>query len=295
MSTVQVQLLSDRIGPAIAKRDTSMRKAISVHEHVLPQYVFRIPPCTIGKIVKEVTNDIFDFLREDYLKAPNDSGSCYYKYKGSHNIVLLAVVDVEYRFMYVDVGCIGRISYGGVFANCSLHNALEAGSVQLPPPFPLSGRRLPVPFYLKPMNIPPCAVNYVVLAICVPHNFLLSNASRSIYLCHGFVDAESTDVRNTQPGDWRKEGFPTNTFFPLQRARQYMGTLQKYVREELKEHYMTLWLQVLPERRSHACPRAGSQACCCLPPSQCAIAIVNLPGYKHDQEALAAVIIDDLR
>ncbi|KAJ8870224.1 hypothetical protein PR048_029241 [Dryococelus australis] len=35
MSAVQLQRLIDRIGPTIAKRDTSIRKAISVHECVL--------------------------------------------------------------------------------------------------------------------------------------------------------------------------------------------------------------------------------------------------------------------
>ena len=34
----------------------------------------------------------------------------------------MAVVDADYRFVYVDIGCNGRISDGGVFSGTTLHN-----------------------------------------------------------------------------------------------------------------------------------------------------------------------------
>ena len=46
--------------------------------------------------------------------------------------MLLAVVDAEYKFLYVDVGCNGRVSDGGIFNRCSLYHALETGTVELP-------------------------------------------------------------------------------------------------------------------------------------------------------------------
>jgi len=56
----------------------------------------------------------------------------YHNYKGTFSIVLLAVIDAEYKFLYVDVGCNGRVSDGGNFDRCSLNHALETGTVELP-------------------------------------------------------------------------------------------------------------------------------------------------------------------
>ena len=49
------------------------------------------------------------------VKCPTGSGSIYYNYKKFYSIVLMALVDSQYRFLFVDVGAQGSTSDGGVF------------------------------------------------------------------------------------------------------------------------------------------------------------------------------------
>lgn len=42
------------------------------------------------------------------IRKPKMSGSLFYNYKNFFSIVLLAVVDANYKFIYVDVGAFGK-------------------------------------------------------------------------------------------------------------------------------------------------------------------------------------------
>ena len=79
-------------------------------------------------------------------KQPVNSGSYYFNYKNSFSIVLLALVDANYRFIYIDVGCNGRISDGGVFRNSSLSLALSENSLNMPDPRIVDGDDSPLPY-----------------------------------------------------------------------------------------------------------------------------------------------------
>ena len=59
------------------------------------------------------------------IKCPIDSGSYYFNCKSTCSIVLLALVDTYYKFIFVDAGCNGRASDGGVCRNSSLGDAFE--------------------------------------------------------------------------------------------------------------------------------------------------------------------------
>nr|CAI5824359.1 unnamed protein product [Callosobruchus analis] len=82
------------------------------------------------------------------LQAPIGSGSEYFNYKSFFSIVLFALVDADYNFLYANVGCQGRISDGGVFKNTSLWKKIEDGSLTSIKPRPLPGRQKDIPYLI---------------------------------------------------------------------------------------------------------------------------------------------------
>ena len=68
---------------------------------------------------------------------PYNSGSEFYNYKGFFSIVLLAIVDYDYKFIFADVGCQGRISDGGVYRNSFFYRATQENLLELPSDEPL--------------------------------------------------------------------------------------------------------------------------------------------------------------
>ena len=66
------------------------------------------------------------------LINPFNSGSTYFNYKRFFSIALLALVDTNYKFLYVNVGGQGRISDGGMFKNSELYHLLVNGEINLP-------------------------------------------------------------------------------------------------------------------------------------------------------------------
>ena len=49
------------------------------------------------------------------MKKPKKSGSDYYNYKGFFSLVLLALVNTEYRIFWIDVGSSGSSSDAQIF------------------------------------------------------------------------------------------------------------------------------------------------------------------------------------
>ena len=73
------------------------------------------------------------------MKAPSKTGSLYFNYKGTFSMVLLALVDASYKFIYIDIGSYGRNSDGGVFSHSNLGKALCEGQLKLPQDRPIEG------------------------------------------------------------------------------------------------------------------------------------------------------------
>ena len=80
------------------------------------------------------------------IKAPNSSGSYFFNYKGTHSIILLGIVDSYYKFIFVDVGCNGRVADGEVFYGTPVAKGLRRNSLSLPDSSSLPGRSEPVPY-----------------------------------------------------------------------------------------------------------------------------------------------------
>lgn len=58
----------------------------------------------------------------------------------------MALVDSQYNFIFADIGCQGRISDGGVFTNTLLWSKMQTNNLSLPPPHPLPGSNIDVPY-----------------------------------------------------------------------------------------------------------------------------------------------------
>ncbi|XP_025085867.1 putative nuclease HARBI1 [Pomacea canaliculata] len=82
------------------------------------------------------------------MKAPLKSGSMYFNYKDFHSVVLLAVVDAFYRFIWYDVGENGRNNGAGIFACTTLSKAVESKTLQVPAPRELAHSHVKMPFVL---------------------------------------------------------------------------------------------------------------------------------------------------
>ncbi|KAJ8910225.1 hypothetical protein NQ315_015917 [Exocentrus adspersus] len=108
--------------------------------------------------------------KHNLLQAPIQSGSTYYNYKSTFSIALMALVDVDYNFLYVNIGCHWGVSDGGVFKNCQLYKDLERKKINIPAP--------------------------------------RSHSSRNIYAPDGTFDKEING--HVVPGSWRNDGNSTS-------------------------------------------------------------------------------------
>ncbi|XP_060771613.1 uncharacterized protein LOC132882527 [Neoarius graeffei] len=147
-------------------------------------FQYRIGSTTVSKIVMETCTAITSVLCEEYLKTPSTdaewkaiasdfcskwqfphclgaidgkhifiqppakSGSMFHNYKSRFSIILMAVVDASYRFVYACAGTQGRVSDAGVFAHLDLREAMDTGTLNFPPTDTLPGTDAVMPYVL---------------------------------------------------------------------------------------------------------------------------------------------------
>ncbi|XP_036143374.1 protein ALP1-like [Monomorium pharaonis] len=145
---------------------------------------FRLGQSTISGIIRDTCSALIRVLQVDYLKfpcseeewrvvatdfgerwnffncigaldgkhvlidPPQKSGSLYYNYKNNYSIVLLALIDAQLRFIYVDVGTNGRISDSGIWNKSTLKAHIDNNSLKIPPAAPLLGTETEFPFVI---------------------------------------------------------------------------------------------------------------------------------------------------
>ncbi|KAM8852503.1 uncharacterized protein ACB058_011334 [Synchiropus picturatus] len=127
---------------------------------------FHVGVSTVQKIVPEVSSAIWDCLAGDFMAAPStddwrtiaedfaqrwsfplccgalDSKHVVLKcppHLGTVSLVVIAVVDANYRFRLVDISGYGKTSDCGILANSAFGQALRDGSLRLPADRPLPG------------------------------------------------------------------------------------------------------------------------------------------------------------
>lgn len=135
-------------------------------------YSFRLGVSTISGIVLDVCTAIWYIMRKECIPPPtrerwediakqfevranfphcigavdgkhveivNPLGSVYFNYKGFSSVVLMAVADADYRFVYIDVGAQGKNHDSTVFQETNLWKAIIRNEIELPEPTNLPG------------------------------------------------------------------------------------------------------------------------------------------------------------
>nr|CAH7765263.1 unnamed protein product [Callosobruchus chinensis] len=315
MSSNDFNDLLSKVGPMIRKKNTKWRKAIPANERLAItlrflatgdsfkslHYLFKVSPQTttyFGNIPRIPKNaNEWKCLAKKFdkdwnfphcigsldgkhivIQAPTNSGSEFYNYKQYFSVVLMALVDSDYCFIFADCGCQGRLSDGAVFRNTRLFKKIENNELHCPPPEPLIGRNKEVPYVFvgehdkgskyrifnyrlsrarrvventfgllsnvfrvlrEPMLFQPDKVASVVMTCVLLHNFLRrSTSSRSLYSPNGTFDFEENG--KIIDGAWRQANTDIMTsLLPLRNIPRKTSIDAKEIRKEFAEYFIT--------------------------------------------------------
>ena len=82
------------------------------------------------------------------IQQPVSSGSEFFNYKHFFSVLLLALVDADYKFLYVNVGAAGRAGDAGVFNESSLQKAVAEKTLNLPQSVEIQGISLKINYHM---------------------------------------------------------------------------------------------------------------------------------------------------
>jgi hypothetical protein len=128
------------------------------------------------------------------IRCPRNGGSLYYNYKGFHSIVLMALVDSNYRFIWVNIGAHGSASDAQIFNASDLSDLLFDDDLGFPDPDPLVGDDEPISYFLiaddafalKLVMMKPFSIRRMTRAERI-FNYRLSRARRVVENAFGIL------------------------------------------------------------------------------------------------------------
>jgi hypothetical protein len=82
------------------------------------------------------------------IRKPPKSGSLYFNYKGYFSVILMALVDADYKFLWIDVGGNGAQSDAQIYNDCELKECLEDGSIGFPQADPMPNDDQTMPYFI---------------------------------------------------------------------------------------------------------------------------------------------------
>ena len=160
-------LMRDPVSPGV-KLAVTLGHLATGDSYTTLQYAFRVASLIIKKFVPEVCDAITRAYRdqvlqcptlpEDWLlvesvfrqrwnfphalgaldrrhipiRCPQGGGSLFCKCKGFHSIVLLALVNGDSKFLWVDMGAAGSTSDDQIIRHANLRHKIEDGSIGFP-------------------------------------------------------------------------------------------------------------------------------------------------------------------
>ncbi|KAJ8019719.1 Protein ALP1-like [Holothuria leucospilota] len=161
----------------------TLRHLASGSKYTDMRYGWRVPHNTISLIVREVCRAIIEEYIDEVMpvpttkaewrriadeyyqkwnfphtcgsldgkhvacKCPPASGSTYFNYKKFYSVVLLAMVDADYKFLWADIGGRGAASDAQVWNDSDLQEAIIDGDLKLPDPEPLPHDTEDLPYF----------------------------------------------------------------------------------------------------------------------------------------------------
>ncbi|XP_063410831.1 putative nuclease HARBI1 [Mytilus trossulus] len=82
------------------------------------------------------------------IRCPSNTGSLFHNYKGFFSVVLLALVDADYKFLWIDIGGCGSMSDAQIYNNSELKECLEEETIGFPDPDPMPNDDKNVPYFI---------------------------------------------------------------------------------------------------------------------------------------------------